>query len=244
MQDLGPEWRSFSKEGYTDLTRTGDPTSFAIHGKGLATIINPINHDSTGKSLTFVMNNNIERLRTWGSRNKVNASADRNLRQAFGELSRLKDKLVVLDAVIQKAAYLYRKVLENILVKGHTISPLITSALYAACRDAETSRTLKDVADAANLKKKDIAKSYRLLHLELGLKIPVVNPIQCVAKIASKLEIAEKTKRYAVKILEVSHEHKKSAGKDPMSLAAASLYLSCVRKEKTRPTETLQKLQM
>ena len=96
-------------------------------------------------------------------------------------------------------------------------------------RDAETSRTLKDVVDAGNLNKKNIAKSYRSLHLELGLKIPVVNLIQCVARIASKLEITKKTKYYAVKILEVSHEHKESTGKDPMSLAAALLYLSCVR---------------
>ena len=230
MQDSGPEWRSFSKEGGgTDPARTGAPTSLAIHDKGLATIINPINRDSTGKPLTSVMKNTIERLRTWDSRSKVNASTDKNLRQAFGELSRLKDKLAVSDAVIQKAAYLYRKALEKNLVKGRTISPLIASAFYAACRDAETPRTLKDVADAGNLKKKDIAKSYRLLHRELELKIPVVNPIQCIARIASKLEITEKTKRHAVKILEVSHEHKESAGKDPMSLAAASLYLSCVK---------------
>jgi transcription initiation factor TFIIB len=105
MQDSGPEWRSFSKEGGgTDPARAGAPTSLAIHDKGLATIINPINRDSAGKPLTSVMKNNIERLRTWDSRSKVNASADRNLRQAFGELSRLKDKLAVSDAVIQKAA--------------------------------------------------------------------------------------------------------------------------------------------
>ena len=229
LQDSGPEWRSFSKEGGTDPTRTGAPTSLAIHDRGLATIINPINRDSTGKPLTSVMKNSIERLRTWDSRSKVNASADRNPRQAFGELSRLKDKLVISDAVVQKAAYIYRKALEKGLVKGRTISALIASALYAACRDAETPRTLKDVADAGNLKKKDIAKCYRLLHQELGIKMPVVNPIQCVARIASKLGITEKTKRHAVKVLEVSQEHKESSCKYPMSLAAAALYLSCVK---------------
>ncbi len=39
--------------------------------------------------------------------------------------------------------------------------------MYAACRDTETPRTLKDVADAGNIKKKDIARCYRLLHREL-----------------------------------------------------------------------------
>ena len=229
LQDSGAEWRSFPKEGNADPTRTGAPASLAIHDRGLATIINPINRDSSGKPLTSTMKNTIERLRTWDSRSKVKSSADRNLRQALGELSRLKDKLSLSSPVIEKAAYIYRKALEKGLVKGRSISPLIAASLYAACRDTETPRTLKDVADAGNLKKKDIAKYYRTLHQELDLKMPVVDPIQCVARIASKIGIMEKTKRYAVKILQVAQDHKESAGKDPMSLAAAALYLSCVK---------------
>ncbi len=234
IQDSGAEWRSFLKEGGTDPTRTGSPTSLAIHDRGLATIINPINRDSSGKPLAYAMKNTVERLRTWDSRSKVNASTHRNLRQALSELSRLKDKLSLSSSVIEKAAYIYRKALEKDLVKGRSISPILASALYAACRDTETPRTLKDVADAGNLRKKDIAKCYRILHQELGLKMPVVNPIQCVARIASKIGITEKTKRYAVNVLKVAQEHKESAGKDPMGLAAAALYLSCVKNSEDR----------
>ena len=231
MQDSGPEWRSFSKEGSggTDLTRTGSPTSLAMHDRGLSTMIGIQNHDSSGKPLTSAMKSTIERLRTWDSRSKANTSANRNLRQALSELSRLKDKLSLSSSVVEKAAYIYRKALEKGLVRGRSISALIAAALYAACRDAETPRTLKDVADAGNLTKKDIAKCYRLLHRELGLKMPVVDPVQCVARIASKIDIAEKTKRYAVKVLKVAQDHEESAGKDPMSLAAAALYLSCIK---------------
>ncbi|WP_420544698.1 transcription initiation factor IIB [Nitrosopumilus sp.] len=230
IQDSGPEWRAFPKDGSnSDPTRTGAPTSLAMHDRGLSTVINPINRDSSGKPLTSAMKNTVERLRTWDSRSKANASAERNLRQALGELSRLKDKLSLSNSVIEKAAYIYRKAIEKDLVKGRSISPLLAASLYAACRDAETPRTLKDVADAGNLRKKNIAKCYRILHQELDLKMPVVDPIQCVARIASKIGITEKTKRYAVKVLKVAQEHKESAGKDPMSLAAAALYLSCIK---------------
>jgi transcription initiation factor TFIIB len=229
LQDSGPEWRSFSKESGMDPTRTGAPTSLTIHDRGLATIINPINRDSSGKPLTSAMKSTIERLRTWDSRSKVHASADRNLRQALSELTRLKDKLALSDAVIEKAAYIYRKALEKGLVRGRSISALIAASLYAACRDTETPRTLKDVSEAGNIKRKDIARCYRLLHKELDLKMPVVDPIQCVARIASRIGITEKTKRYAAKILKSAQEHEQSAGKDPMGLAAAALYLSCVK---------------
>jgi transcription initiation factor TFIIB len=228
-QDTGPEWRSFSKDGGADPTRTGAPTTLAMHDRGLATIINPMNRDASGKPLTSAMKSTIERLRTWDSRSKVNASSDKNLRQALSQLATLKDKLSLNDAVIEKASYIYRKALEKGLVRGRSISALIAAALYAACRDTETPRTLKDVADAGNIKKKDISRCYRILHKELDLKMPVVNPIQCIARIASKLGISEKTKRYAAKVLQIAQEHEESAGKDPMGLAAAALYLSCVK---------------
>ena len=58
--------------------------------------------------------------------------------------------------------------------------------------------------------------------------MPVTDSVQCVARIASKIGIAEKTKRYAIKVLKIAQDNEASAGKDPMGLAAAALYLSCV----------------
>jgi transcription initiation factor TFIIB len=226
--ESGPEWRSFSKEEGENRTRTGTPTSLAMHDMGLATIIGQADKDATGKPLSSSMRSTIERLRTWDSRSQVHEPVDRNFRQAFSELDRLKDKLAVGDAVVEKAAYIYRKALEKGLVRGRSISALIASALYAACRDTETPRTLKDIGSASNIKRKDIARCYRLLLRELSLKMPVVDPIKCVARIASKAELSEKTKREAAKILKTAEENKISAGKDPMGLAAAALYVACV----------------
>jgi len=229
VEQEGPEWRSFSKEDGENRTRTGTPTSLAMHDMGLATIINPQNKDATGKPLSASMKSTIERLRTWDNRSQVHEPVDRNFRQAFSELNRLKDKLAISDAVIEKAAYIYRKALDKGLVRGRSISALMASALYAACRDTETPRNLKDVEQAANIKRKDIARCYRLLIKELDLKMPVTDSIQCVARIASRIGIAEKTKRYAVNVLKQAQENEVSAGKDPMGLAAAALYLSCVK---------------
>jgi transcription initiation factor TFIIB len=59
--------------------------------------------------------------------------------------------------------------------------------------------------------------------------MPVVDSVQCIARISSKLKITEKTKRYAIKVLKEAQDRKESAGKDPMGLAASALYLSCVK---------------
>ena len=85
-----------------------------------------------------------------------------------------------------------------------------------------------DVEIAANIKRKDIARCYRLLVKELDLKMPVTDSVQCIARIASKIGIQEKTKRFAIKVLKIAQENEASAGKDPMGLAAAALYLACI----------------
>ncbi len=228
IEEAGPEWRSFSKEEYDDRSRTGSPTSLAIHDRGLATIIGHANKDVTGKPLSASMKSTIERLRTWDSRSQAHESADRNFRQAFSELDRLKDKLALSDAVIEKTAYIYRKALDKGLVRGRSIPGVLAAALYAACRDSGTPRTLYDVSSAINIKKKEVSRSYRLILRELDLKMPVVNPIICTSRIASEAGLSEKVKRRALTILNDASEMEITAGKDPMGLAAAALYLSCV----------------
>ncbi|MFQ5970116.1 MAG: transcription initiation factor IIB family protein, partial [Nitrososphaerales archaeon] len=122
IEELGPEWRAFSKEQYEDRSRAGIPTSLTMHDMGLATIIGRIGRDATGKPLSASMKSMIERLRTWDSRSQFHGPVDRNFRKAFGELDKLKDKLAVGDAVIEKSAYIYRKALEKGLVRGRSIS--------------------------------------------------------------------------------------------------------------------------
>jgi len=145
LQESGPEWRSFS-DGNINRRRTGDGTSLAKHDQGLSTVINPTNRDATGKPLSSSMKKTLKRLRTWDSRSQ-NDAIDSNFKQAFNELYRLKDKLSLSDAVVEKAAYIYRKALEKKLVRGRSTHGMIGSALYAACREVETPRTLKDIAE-------------------------------------------------------------------------------------------------
>ncbi len=229
MQDSGPEWRSFADDA-TTKGRTGAKITLSQHDMGLSTVINPSNKDATGKVLSPSMKITLKRLRVWDSRSQ-NKPTDRNLKDAFNELHKMKNKLALSDAIIEKASYIYRKALEKKLVRGRSISAMIAASLYAACRDGEIPRTLKDVADKSNVKKKIIAACYRTLIKEFDMRMPVVDSVQCIARIASQLDLAEKTKRDAIKIIRNAEKIKLSAGKNPMGFAATALYLSCVQND-------------
>jgi len=216
-------------DNHDDRSRTGTPNSLAIHDRGLATIIGNVSKDASGKSLSVSMKNNIRRLRIWDSRSQTREHVDRNLRLAFLELDKLKDKLTLSDAVIEKTAHIYRKAVGKGLVRGRSIQGVLGAATYAACRDTGTPRTLNDVSDTLNIKRKDVSKSYRMLVNELDLKMPVVDSINCVSKVASKVGLDEKTRRHALEILTNANSMEITAGKDPMGLAAAALYIACLK---------------
>jgi transcription initiation factor TFIIB len=95
---------------------------------------------------------------------------------------------------------------------------------------------LKDLAAISNVKKKDIARSYRLLFREMDMHMPVVDPARCVSKIASRAGMKEKTQRRALEILTIAGPMGISAGKDPMGFAASALYVACTleRDDKTQ----------
>ncbi len=228
VDNQGPE-RTFSDNNNTNKSRTGDRTSLTRHDRGLSSIINPINKDSAGNPLSASMKSSLKRLRIWDNRSNVNSSVDRNLQKALSELLKMKEKLSLSDAIAEKAAYIYRKALEKKLIRGRSISALIAAALYAACRESGTPRTIKEVSSEINIRRRDLAVSYRMILRELDMKMPVVDSVQCIARIASRAGMSEKTKRQAIKILKKAEESQSLAGKDPMGLAASSLYLASLK---------------
>lgn len=221
------ESRAFTLEELNNRVRTGPPRSLAVHDMGLSTVIGRGNRDASGQLLNASMRSTIERLRTWDLRLQVNKSEDRSLRQAFYELNKFKEKLGLTDTIIEKAAYIYRKAQQRGMVRGRTILGLLAAAVYIACREMQTSRTLSDIADTTGVKRKEIAKNFRTLVFGLNIRSPALDPMKCIAKIADNANITERTKREAMKLMAVIVRKELSAGKEPMGLAATVLYISC-----------------
>jgi transcription initiation factor TFIIB len=176
----------------------------------------------------------MQRLRMWDYRIQVSTPTDRNLKNAFQKLDRLKGKLGLPDNVIEKAAYIYRKVQQQGMVKGRTIAATLAASIYVASREAGVPRTLTEIASLSNISHKELSRVYRLIVLNLDLKVPMVDPVKCIAKIANKMEISEKTKRHAMSYMHNVITSGIAAGKDPMGLAGAVLYLSCIRGDEHR----------
>lgn len=228
MEDsANPEYRMNTQAQYLDKSRTGTPTSLAVHDQGLATIIGFANKDAAGNSLSRYTKEAFSRLRTWDMRSK-STGVDRNFKKAFMLLDTMKAKLIIPDSVVEEAAYIYRKAVAKHMTRGRSITSILLASLYAACRATSTPRTLDDIARAANIRKGELSLAYRKLIRKLDLRFEPYDPIEFVTRVCSIVGLSEKTRRDAINIISKAKEKEIAYGKNPMSLVAAALYLATI----------------
>lgn len=228
-----PEWRAFTPQEEESRSRVGMPMSYSSFDKGLSTMIDRVDRDALGRKVPYSSRPQIWRLRKWQARSRAHASVDRNLAQAMTELDRLSDKLGIRGSIKENAAMIYRKALAEGLVRGRTIAGIMSASLYAACRNSETPRSLREISAASLVDREVVARCYRLLLNCLNIRMPISSPVTYVSKIANTAHISSQCQGLALKILREARVKRVASGKDPMGLAAAALYIACLQiKEK------------
>jgi transcription initiation factor TFIIB len=86
--------------------------------------------------------------------------------------------------------------LNKIALMRNIEDPLVwyRTTIYVACRELETPKRLKDIIGVSNITRRDTTRNYRQLILELDLKIPVVDPMKCIARVANRAHLSEMAK--------------------------------------------------
>jgi len=227
--DTGPEWRAFTADEKDARSRTGAPTNYAIHDKGLSTMIDWRDHDSQGKRFTAKKRSEIYRLRKWQIRTRVHSSVDRNLAQAMSELDRLASQLGLTRSIKELAALLYRKLIIRRLARSRSIDAMVGASIYAACRLRSAPRSLEEISRHSRVTKKKIGQHYRLLVEKLGLRMPISEPANYVPRFITQLGLPGKVQRKVLEILEDAKKQRSLiTGRDPRGLAAAAIYIASI----------------
>lgn len=217
--------QSFTGEEYIARSRTGSKTTLAINDMGLSTVISSGSRDASGNTIEAGARRTFERLRKWDNRSKC-GNSEAALRSAFTILNTVRTKIGISDAVIEDAAYLYRKAKVR-KIRGRTIDCMTLATLYIACRKSSTPRTIPDIATAGNVSVKELSRHVRLLIEDLDIKLDSYDSSFFVSRIASTVGTRERSMRDALAILAKLKEERYSEGKNPVALAASAVYLAC-----------------
>jgi transcription initiation factor TFIIB len=222
--DHGPEWRAFDPGDHETKSRVGAPTTQLMHDKGLSSKIGWQDRDAAGNSLNARQRRRVQRMRTWDERFRTKNHKERNLKQALGEIERMGSALGLSEEVRETASVIYRRALEEDLLPGRTIEGVATAAVYAAARQMNTPRSVKEVAAVTRVDEMDFKRTYRYIVRELDLAVAPADPQQYVGRITSKVGLSTEVERKARDILEAASGTGTFNGKSPVGLAAAAIY--------------------
>ncbi len=223
--DSGPEWRAFDHEEVLEKRRTGPPVSEDIHDKGLSTIISRRDKDIFGRRIK--QSKSMKRLRKLDRRSKFTRSVDKSLATAISIISLAGSKLMLPRSVRKEAAYIYRRALENDLVKGRSVIPMVAGAVHIASRIMNVPRALEEISEAFNVSTKELGKSSRFLMRELKIKVLPADPANYVPKLCTTLGLSPKIQSIATKVINEVKKRGLTVGKDPKGTAAAAVYIAC-----------------
>lgn len=224
--DHGPEWRAFNHQERQNKSRVGAPTTQTMHDKGLTTSIDWQDKDAHGRSLSADKRKQMNRLRKWQTRIRTSDAGERNLQLALSETDRMASALDIPHSVQEVASVIYRRALEKDLIQGRSIEGVATGTLYAACRMEGIPRSLEEVATVSRVERKEIARTYRYIANELGLKAAPVDPQQFVPRFCSELDLSPTVQAKASEIIDATAEQGILSGKSPTGYAAAAIYIS------------------
>lgn len=226
--DRGPEWRAFNHQERQEKSRVGAPTTKTMHDKGLTTTIDWKDQDAYGRNIGSKKRSQMNRLRKWQERIRTKDAGERNLQFALSEIDRMSSALDLPEGIREVASVLYRRALEEDLIRGRSIEGVATACLYAGCRQETLPRSLEEIEDVSRVERKEIGRTYRYVSKALGLEMKPVDPKQYVNRYCSELELSEKVKTKAMEIIDETKEMGLLSGKSPTGYASAAIYAAAL----------------
>ena len=172
------------------------------HDYGITTEIAPTKLDATGIRMSSSNNSRWNRLRRLDNKGRIRNATERNLVTALSELKRIATLMHLPKSVAQDAAFIYRKAVEQKLIRGRSIEGVVAASLYAACRMHNNPRTLDDIGKHSRTGRKEIGRTYRFLRRQLNLTIGLASPDEYIPRFCDQLGVGLNVQTKAQRILE------------------------------------------
>jgi len=233
--DTRSEWRTFANDdqGGDDPSRVGGPQDEFVEGEQLATTV-AFSESKQHKAL---------------SRTQTNANQDKaqkGLMQAYREIVSLCEAINLGQNVSNAAKHIFKLVDKYKFMKGKPQEAVIAGCIFIACRQNNVPRTFRDIFNLTSVSKKEVGRVFKQLQNFLqklqdtegeatGLNTVTnyentsVGAEDLCGRYVSQLgfKSQQKISKISRDLAEQAKDISALAGRSPLSVAAACIYMAC-----------------
>ncbi len=224
--DNGADWNAYDHEDVIKKERTGAPMTLTRHDKGLSTEISWDDRDSNGRVLSRQNRSKFYRLRKLHKLSKTSTTREYNIARALIDIKKQAYKMGLPKDVIETAAYVYRKAHKNNVTRGRSIACISAASIYIACRQCHLPRTLDEVSNAFELRRRDVSRTYNCMMRLLKIDIPLASPQNYIPRFCGQLKLNGITQKKVKELLEVANEKGLICGRSPVAIVGALIYIA------------------
>lgn len=222
-------WKRHSITTHSTNTSVTDNNDSGISMSPLGGTIDWKDMDGYGSSLSSKKRARMHRLRQLDQSLDSGNAKTSNYKYALGEINRIAAGLALPRYIRDSATSMYEQLLEDDALRGHSIEPVATAVLYAACEDKNVTRDLEEVAALSHADYTEIADTYESLLTTLGLNDQGVEITTHVGSFCNELNLDGDVKSIASDILENTLTEEMMEDATLMEHTAAAIYAASVR---------------
>ncbi len=142
------------------------------------------------------------------------------------EVANIAAKLGLPGEVKKRAATICSEAAAMRFDHGFTHSNVAAASLYVGCRETKRPVTLRDLAEASGSDTREVGKCYMALLERMHISRPDLNGNGYVYHVPLKRPVSDEVIRQSQETIRFATMNG-LGGRNPMTLAAASLYLAC-----------------
>lgn len=234
--DTRSEWRTFANDdqGGDDPSRVGGPQDEFVEGQHLATTV-AFSESKAHKALSRTQNN-------------ANADkAQKGLMQAYKEIVALCETIHMGANVSNAAKHIFKLVDKHKFMKGKPQEAVIAGCIFIACRQNNVPRTFREIFNLTSVSKKEVGRVFKQLQNflqkiqdnegESGTGLNTVTNYENTSVGAEDLcgryvsqlgfKNQQKISKISRDLAEQATDISALAGRSPLSVAAACIYMAC-----------------
>ncbi|CAG8509677.1 14561_t:CDS:1 [Acaulospora morrowiae] len=124
---------------------------------------------------------------------------------------------------------MYKRVEEEKLLRGKSTESIIAACIFIACRQENVPRTFKEICVITRVPKKEIGRCFKTLIRNFETNVSTMTSEDLMSRFCSMLKLRMEIQKTALELTIKTKELGTLAGKSPVSVAAACIYMaSCL----------------